>query len=102
MSKIDWTQKLSSRKLWALIIVLFTSIGVLFGLDTETVTEVTAMISAFGAVVVYILSEAHVDASRIKGQADVNAALAIAGDCADIESMAKSISDSLEGALKEA
>lgn len=53
--------KLGSRKFWALIAALVTANMVLFGIDGETITKVAAVVTQFGAVVVYILAEASVD-----------------------------------------
>lgn len=62
--KINWKTKLSSRKFWALVAAFVTSVLVIFVKDTETIHEITAIITAFGACVVYMLCESHVDASR--------------------------------------
>ncbi len=66
MSQIDWKRKLSSRKFWALLAGLATSVMVLFNVSENTAAQVVAVIGAFGSVVVYILSEAYVD-SRTTG-----------------------------------
>ncbi len=57
----DWKRKLSSRKFWALLAALITSLLTAFGANNDTVIQVTGVIGAFGAVVAYILAEAYVD-----------------------------------------
>ena len=64
MYKIDWKQKLSSRKFWALIAALITAVLVLFRVSDEVITQVIAVVGAFASIAVYILAEASVDAAR--------------------------------------
>jgi len=64
MNKINWKQKLSSRKLWAAVAgVLCALIGVLCG---ESLTPETAEALRVGvlAVVAYIFGEGAVDVAR--------------------------------------
>ena len=63
--KIDWKQKLSSRKFWALIAEFIISVMVFFGCGENIVTQVTAIISALGGVVAYVIAEAKVDIARL-------------------------------------
>ncbi|WP_314587938.1 hypothetical protein [Paenibacillus terrigena] len=65
---MDWKRKLASRKFWALVAALGTSVLVAGGAGADTVTQITRIIGAVGACVAYILAEAHVDVSR--GQSD--------------------------------
>jgi len=62
--KINWKRKLSSRKFWALVAAVATSVLVLVGAGEETAVKITGLITAVGSVAVYILAEAHVDASQ--------------------------------------
>ncbi|MCP3808492.1 hypothetical protein NLX78_14730 [Paenibacillus sp. Lou8.1] len=57
----DWKRKLSSRKFWALLAALITSLLTAIGANNDTVIQVTGVIGAFGAVIAYILAEAYVD-----------------------------------------
>lgn len=68
MSKIDWTRKLASRKFWALVAALGTSVLVAVGAGEETVVQVTGVIGAVGAVIAYIFAEAYVDVARSDGE----------------------------------
>ena len=63
-NKINWKQKLSSRKFWALLAALAVSGMVAFKVDAGTVESVTGVITAVGACVSYMLAEAHADAGR--------------------------------------
>ena len=64
--KIDWVQKLTSRKFWAAIVAVITCICVIFGVDELTTEQVTALVMAVGALIAYILGEGFVDAQRAK------------------------------------
>ena len=69
--KINWTQKLTSRKFWAAIITFITSILVAFGVPDLTIEQVVAVISAGSVMIAYIIGEGMVDAARIeKGDED--------------------------------
>lgn len=71
MNKIDWTRKLASRKFWALVAALGTSVLVAVGAGEEAVVQVTGVIGAVGAVIAYIFAEAYVDGKRSDGERDV-------------------------------
>lgn len=62
--EINWRQKLSSRKFWAALAALIVSLIAFFGADQETITRVTSLVTAVGSLVVYMLAESWVDASR--------------------------------------
>lgn len=64
--KINWVQKLTSRKFWAAIVAVITSICVIFGVEDITMEQVTALVMAVGALIAYILGEGFVDAASIK------------------------------------
>ena len=69
--KINWKQKLTSRKFWAAIITFITSILVAFGVPDLTIEQVVAVISAGSVMIAYIIGEGMVDAARIeKGDED--------------------------------
>lgn len=63
MKKTDWVSKLSSRKFWALLAALATSILTAGGATDNTVVQVTGIIAAVGACVAYMLAEGIADAS---------------------------------------
>lgn len=64
MAKIDWVQKLTSRKLWAAICALVTNLILAFGGNQAEAVKVTATIMAGAAVIAYIIGEGLVDANR--------------------------------------
>lgn len=69
--KINWTQKLTSRKFWAALITFITSILIAFGVPDLTIEQVVAVISAGSVMIAYIIGEGMVDAARIeKGDED--------------------------------
>jgi hypothetical protein len=59
--KIDWTKKLGSRKFWALIAGVATSIGAIVGMSDNKVAQIVGIIGAVGSVAAYIIGEAYVD-----------------------------------------
>lgn len=66
--KIDWKQKLSSRKFWAAITSLVVAVFAIFGIDKLTTEQVIALVAAVGALTAYILSEGYVDANRTENK----------------------------------
>ena len=68
MDKINWKQKLSSRKLWAAVVSVILCAGVIFGVDDITMEQVAALVMAVGSLVAYIIGEGWVDASRAKAE----------------------------------
>lgn len=66
--KINWVQKLTSRKFWAAIVAVITSVCVIFGVEDITMEQVTALVMAVGALIAYILGEGFVDAANAKSQ----------------------------------
>lgn len=66
--KINWKQKLTSRKFWAAIVAVIVSLCVLFGVPNVTQEQITALVMAVGGLIAYILGEGFVDAARIKSE----------------------------------
>lgn len=64
MSKINWVQKLTSRKFWAAVVGFVTSILTAIGYSENTVVVVTSVIMASASLIAYIIGEGLVDASR--------------------------------------
>lgn len=67
MTKIDWKQKLSSRKLWAALAAFVSSLLFAFNVADSDIAQVTSIIMAAGALIAYIFSEGWVDANRSSG-----------------------------------
>lgn len=68
--KINWKQKLTSRKFWAAVVTFITTVLVAFGVPDLTIEQVTAIITAGASMIAYIIGEGLVDAARIKAQSE--------------------------------
>ncbi len=68
--KINWVQKLTSRKFWAAIVAVITSVCVIFGVEDITMEQVAALVIAVGALIAYILGEGFVDAANVQKSED--------------------------------
>lgn len=66
--KINWKQKLTSRKFWAAVIGFVTAILVAFGIPDLTIEQVVAVITAASTLIAYIIGEGMVDAARINSE----------------------------------
>ena len=64
--KINWKQKLTSRKFWAASITFVTSILVAFNVPDLTIEQGTAVIMGGAGMIAYIVGEGLVDASHAK------------------------------------
>ena len=62
----DLKRKLSSRKLWTMVIGVITGICVIFKLDEDTISLITGAVIIVSSIITYILAEAKVDASNKK------------------------------------
>lgn len=67
----DWKSKLASRKFWALLAGFIGSMLVVFNVGDNDIAQITAVVTAFGSVAVYMLAEASVDKARAGGDSDV-------------------------------
>lgn len=68
MTQINWKEKLSSRKFWALIAALVLSVLVFFNVGENQIAQITSIITAFGSIAVYIFAEASIDKARANAQ----------------------------------
>jgi len=64
--KINWKQKLTSRKFWVAITGFITTLLIAFGINELTIEQVIAIISAGATLIAYIIGEGIVDAARQK------------------------------------
>ena len=62
--KIDWKRKLSSRKFWAAVGGFAAAILAFLGASEAVSTQVTAIISAAGVLIAYIMAEGFADAAH--------------------------------------
>lgn len=65
---IDWKRKLSSRKLWAAVAGIVAGLAIVFGLDSDTITNVAGAMVSVASLVAYIITEGKVDAAAAKGE----------------------------------
>ena len=70
--KINWKQKLTSRKFWAAVIGFITTLLVAFGIPNLTIEQVIAVITAGATLIAYIIGEGMVDAKRLSQGDDGN------------------------------
>lgn len=70
MEKINWKQKLTSRKFWAAIITVVTTTLVAFKVSNLTIEQVVAVIAAASVLIAYIVGEGLVDAARLKSEGE--------------------------------
>jgi len=64
MDKINWKQKLTSRKFWVTVTAFIAGLLVFFGKTQSEAEGITALIMSGAAVVAYIIGEGLVDANR--------------------------------------
>lgn len=61
-------RKMASRKFWALAAGFIGSLLLAFNVGDNDIAQVTAVITAFGSVAVYILAEASVDRAAVSAE----------------------------------
>lgn len=71
-NKINWKQKLTSRKLWVTIIGIIIGVAMSLGIGEsdygEIAGKVAGAITAISSIIGYIYGEAKVDAARIDAE----------------------------------
>ena len=65
-TKINWKQKLTSRKLWMSVSAFVSAILVCVGMNDNDIAQITAIIMAGATMIAYILGEGLVDAARLE------------------------------------
>lgn len=66
--KINWKQKLTSRKFWLALVGFITPLLIAFGVSENTVAQVVSIIMSGAALIAYTLAEGMVDTAREKGK----------------------------------
>ena len=61
--RINWKQKLTSRKLWVAIIGIVAGLAAVFGVDENEYTAIAGAVIAAANAVAYIMGEAKIDAA---------------------------------------
>lgn len=64
--KINWKQKLTSRKFWAAVAGVAAALMVIFNVDKLTQEQILALISSSGVLIAYIIGEGMVDKARVE------------------------------------
>ena len=64
MKKINWSQKLTSRKFWMSLATFISMMSVALGGSQDRATQITSLIMAGGAVIAYTLGEGFIDGMR--------------------------------------
>lgn len=64
---IDWKRKLSSRKFWVAVVGFVSALLVALNYSDMTVEQVSAVITAGGVLVAYILGESYIDGKEAEG-----------------------------------
>lgn len=65
MSKEELVRKLTSRKFWLAIVAFVTALLVSFNVPQASISQITAIIMAFGSIIAYIFAEGWTDASSL-------------------------------------
>jgi phosphate/sulfate permease len=68
--KENIARKLTSRKFWVALTSFIGSLLVAFNVGENDIAQVTAILTAFGSLMIYILSESAVDAANKKEEKD--------------------------------
>ena len=68
--KINWAQKLTSRKLWMAVSAFVSGLILAFGGDENTAQTVSGCIMSAASVLGYLLAEGLVDAARVGGDSN--------------------------------
>ncbi len=64
MNKINWSQKLSSRKFWAAVVGFVTPLMVMLNYTDSQITQITALIMAGANLIGYMIAEGLADSNR--------------------------------------
>jgi uncharacterized membrane protein len=62
--KINWKEKLTSRKFWAALMAVILCLLSIFGVEELTAEQVEALGWAVASLIAYILGEGFVDAKN--------------------------------------
>ena len=62
--KINWKEKLTSRKFWASVIGFITAILTVFAIPDIKIEQVIGVVTAVASLIAYTIGEGLVDASK--------------------------------------
>lgn len=66
VTKINWKQKLTSRKMWMSVTAFVSAVLVCVGMNDNDIAQITSIIMAGATMIAYILGEGLVDAERLR------------------------------------
>ena len=66
VTKINWKQKLTSRKMWMSVAAFVSAVLVCVGMNDNDIAQITSIIMAGATMIAYFLGEGLVDAERLK------------------------------------
>lgn len=66
--KVDWKQKLTSRKFWAAVLGFITPILIVFNVPDLTIEQISIIIMGGATLIAYIIGEGLVDANKNKDE----------------------------------
>ena len=72
MKNIDWTKKLTSRKLWMAVAGFVTGLILAFNGSAEVAETVSGVIMSMASIVAYIVGEGLTDAAYANTTQDTN------------------------------
>ena len=64
--KINWKQKLTSRKLWAAVVGVVVGLAAAFGITENEYAQIVGLVGSIVSAISYICGEAAVDVARAK------------------------------------
>lgn len=64
MNKINWKQKLSSRKLWTAVVGIVVGLAAAFGLPENEYAQIAGIVTSATSVLAYIFGEAQIDSAK--------------------------------------
>lgn len=64
----DLKRKLSSRKLWVSIVGFLTAVLIAFNVPEGSISQVSAIVSALGSLVAYVIAEGYIDGQGKSGE----------------------------------
>lgn len=67
----DFLRKMGSRKFWSMVAGFVTSILTAAGAGDSEIVKIVAIITAFGSIAVYMISEAYVDGKAVEGDTTI-------------------------------
>lgn len=64
MNKINWKQKLSSRKLWTAVVGIVVGLAAAFGLPENEYAQIAGIVTSAMSVLAYIFGESKIDSAK--------------------------------------